>query len=331
MKLSDLPARLEPYFQTLLFGQVVLLGLVILVGCILLIRRKMSGRALVDEVPDKKQLASEINEEILRLRGLRDRLSPEFRDPLVTAAPVAAGEPAVVPAKSDTASVVEIQAAEARGESRGVEKAAKEIAELKAKLAALESVPQPGAGADSGSAQELAKLKDELTKALGESGPLKEKVGALEKVLSEYQIFEEDFALVKKYKEENERLKQQLDATKGAAPASPALTQEDIESLFSDLGSSADDPASAQAAPAPTPAPAPAPAAAPAPAPVAESTPAPAVEAAPATEAPTPAEPVQLTEEAAEALAETANDDEFMKEFEKLLEDTAPKAGSPKT
>lgn len=362
---------MTPYISYIFLGQLVVTGAAILVACLLLLRRIVRKDPIAQMEPDKQKIAAELHQEIQRLRGLRDRLVPDYADEApervvalptaVAAAPAVAGEPSLgtvgAPAPvtpSAPSSPADLEAAEKRGEERGTSKSSAQILDLEAKLAAaLASTPkvEAGASAVAPSSEENDKLRKAATEAEAQAAVLKEKVGALEKVLAEYQIFEEDFALVKKYKEENDRLRQQLAADEGAAP-SPKVTEDDIASLFSDFGDLQGSaapvaeapsleitapPVSAPVAGVSSESPAASPEsaedllarftaelnsgapAAPAPAPVPASAPAAAPDLS---VAPPQGEPRMVAdEETAEAVAETsgAGDDDLMAEFEKLL------------
>jgi hypothetical protein len=341
---TDLAARLTPYISYIFFGQLVVTGLAILVACLLVLRRMAKRDPLASVEPDKERIAKEIHQEILRLRALRDSLMPGREDEADIAPvprPVSEGPAVTTEATAPVAgpaSPVELEAAEKRGELRGEEKMKALVADLEAKLAAAASASASPAPAEGGaSSEELEKAKKAASEAEAQTEALKEKVGALEKVLAEYQIFEEDFALVKKYKEENDRLRQQLEAGGGAGPG-PKVTEDDIASLFSDFDGLA--PLAENRSPAVAPVAAKALEAHSEPEPAAESEDSSfaELEAALATEgdsdpapepvplpkaqepAPAAAPALSLNEETAEALAEsTGTDDELMAEFEKLL------------
>ncbi len=275
---SNLAAQLHPYLSYLLMGQLALFGGAILVGCVLVFRRLFSRKPAKDLGDDASRVAEEINEEIRRLRALRDRLSPDF-----------AGE-------GDEPSVVAVSAPSGAANSSGADRdaIAKEVeAQWSGRVKELESqlalaAAAPASGADPA---EVEKLKSEKTE-------LEMKVAGLEKVISEYQIFEEDFALVKKYKEENERLRAAgAVPAEAPAPAGPKMTEQDIASLFGDIAGDAAKENPAPATPDPVPEPAPAP-----------------VEVAPSADANPPLEQSELEKLLAEAQSEADQN--------ALLEDT---------
>ncbi len=322
--------KIEPHLIYLLYAEIALLSLLVAGAAFILLRRILKKPGLEgDPKYDYEQIAGEIEHEIGRLEDLRKRLHPNAPamrlEPRLNdgAAPAPSGAPV------DTSAIEAKYSVEIDSLKKELQNAQGDLAKAKEAASANPQV----------SPEEVAKATEAIQK---EKNEIQEKVGHLEKVLSEYQIFEEDFALVKKYKSENEQLRKQLESiaagqSPAPLPATAEVTEADIASMFNELshGSSA-----AAPAPAPASAPAeskvesiPAPVAAPeSPAPtpaVAESAPLPPVEvvstpapeAQPSVEA-APAVVANPPEKAAdpEAMAEAAaSDDKIMAEFEKLL------------
>ncbi len=177
---------------------------------------------------------------------------------------------------------------------------------------------------------QLKTAQDEMVKKGGASDPAdKKKIEELEKKLGEYAIIEDDIANLNLYKEENVRLKTELDRMKSAGPADATAV--------APAPTAASAPAPVAAPPTPAPAPAPAAAVAsaaeptPAPAPVAAATPPPAA-------TPTPAPAVAEATPAADASTPVAKIDseKLLAEFDALVaagNDPAPiakKEGEPK-
>jgi hypothetical protein len=213
---STLTSKLLPYLSYFIYGQVILVGLVLIAGFLILIRRAMNKTPFEgDPAYAREKIAFELTSEINRLRGLRNRIHPGFEAE-------AEGGGAVVTAPVDTAAL-EAEIAK-RFEDKFAAQQAR-IEELEKLLAEARAAgPADGASAAAGAGDGLS---DEARAALErDKAALNDKVGVLEKTLLEYQIFEQDIALVKKYKAENEELRKQLSAT-------PQVTEEDIASLFS--------------------------------------------------------------------------------------------------
>lgn len=356
MKTMDaLQHKLLPFFPYILYGLILLVGVLIVLMSFVLLRGviKKANFDSGDAKYDHEQIASEIETEIGRLEDLRQRLNPN--------AVALKAEPRLHDSQTATASAAAGGAAPSEAQINALveERVKTQLQELQTQLAttqgelkkAQEAAASAGPGATGGNAEELTAAKAEIEK---EKLALQEKVGHLEKVLAEYQIFEEDFALVKKYKAENEQLRKQLEAASNGQPIaasavapSAEVTEADIANMFNELSqtSTPDAPAGVAATPAPdsattiaadAPTAAPAvtevaatpaePSAAPTPAPAAEAAAAPAVvEAAPVATNEAAAAPATPADKAAEteALAESAaTDDRLIAEFEKLLGET---------
>lgn len=278
MATGGMAAKLLPHLSTLFYAQMILLCAAVLVGAVLILRRQLKRQPLEgDPAYTREKIASELTTEIARLRDLRSRIMPELvvddavaAGPQVTttaatAAPMSADEKAKLAAEVEAKFKADMDALKA------------ELETAKTAAAAAGTAPAPSADGAAAPAGDWFKEKVSLEE---ERGTLKSKVEHLEKTLLEYQIFENDIALVKKYKAENEDLRKQLSAT-------PQVTEEDIASLFSAMsgpGGAQGAAAAGAAAPAAIPAPI---AAAPAPAPEMVA-PAPVVAAPEPTPAPAP-------------------------------------------
>ncbi|QDK38474.1 hypothetical protein [Bdellovibrio sp. NC01] len=192
-----------------------------------------------------------------------------------------------------------------------VSESQKKIEELQAQLAQAQS-----AASEAGAAAAAASASAAPAEGGGSNAEAEAKIRDLESRLAEYEIISEDIADLSRYKEENDKLRSELEALQkgGAAPAAAAQ--------------------------------APAPAAEPAPAPV-EEAPAPVAAAEPEpTPEPAPSEPAvddvaaAVAAMAPEAPAAEAGsdliDDELMKEFaaavegQKALDKVGEKAGDGK-
>jgi|GEM_PF-2347814 len=329
---GDIAARMTPYISYFFFGQLVVTGLAILVAVLLVIRRISRRDPIAQMEPDKERIAAEIHQEILRLRALRDRLVPGFAGEPMEAIPATAispgapvvastpAEPTLGPVPVSPASglsAADIEAAEKRGEGRSEVKFQAQIADLEAKLAAaLAASPAPAGASGGANPEEIEKHRKAAAEAQTQAQALSEKVGALEKVLAEYQIFEEDFALVKKYKEENDRLRQQIEVGGGAAP-SPKVTEDDIASLFGDFGAEMLAEPTLSAVPAPQPVAAP------------EPTPMPMPEPEPAAKDLFAELEATLQAQAPAAPEEAEVDPDLAKLFESVAEETPAPAQPP--
>lgn len=237
---------MPPYLMNVIFAEFVLLGIATLVGAVLLIRHILREEPLEgDPAYTKEKIAWELTQEIERLKELRTRIHPAFATPKEeVAAPATTAEPAVALTPDERAKLEKDLEAKFTEKIEGLEKQNKELAENLEK-AKSEQPAAAAAPASDGASTEA------LIEAQKDAQVLKQKVEVLEKTLTEYQIFENDIALVKKYKTENEELRKQLAAT-------PQVTEDDIASLFDAMnipGAPAATPpaATAPTAPAPTP------------------------------------------------------------------------------
>lgn len=228
---------LKPYTLYLIYGQILLLSLAILVGATLIIRR-LWKRESVDGglIQDREKLAAEIHEEVLRLQDLRNRLDSSYiiegKD--ISASPVPA--------------VLKQGAPAATAETHPMQKALSQI-ELEEKVhAATQALTGEIAQLTQKLAQTEEKLKAALANPAASSGPSSAEAEAvvaelkgLKEKLEDYQAFEDEIALVKQYKEENERLKAQLAAGGGAPVPAEKISEDDIASLFAEMGSSSEE------------------------------------------------------------------------------------------
>ena len=234
---TQLAAKLQPYLYYIIVAQLVLLCLAILVGGFLVLRRFFTKQAFEgDSAVDHERIAKEINQEILRLEELRNRIFPSS----ATSRAVSLGDPApavaVVDGAVDSATLAKFEeqnkASAAKLKdletqlARAREDAAKAIAEA---AVGSSTASAPAAAAGPSEAEIQARIDAANQSISAEKIELSTKVSQLEKVLAEYRIFEEDFALVKRYKTENEKLKKQLSETH-------QVTEQDISSLFESIG-----------------------------------------------------------------------------------------------
>jgi hypothetical protein len=254
---SQLAIKVSPYFTTLITIQLVLTCVAILFGVVLIVRRFLGHTNGPHAGLESEQIAAEITEEMQRLAQLRAKILPgAFAQSAHENEDHSEGahhEPAPAGSADRAATEKRVQSYETR------------IKELESKLASGTATPAATAGSAGDGKLELA-----LATSNKEKDDLSQKLAHVEKVLSEYKIFEEDFALVKKYKAENDRLKSQMAA--GGAP-STAVSPDDINNLFNSLSGPKveakappevvdpskffDNDFSAQAQPTPAPSPAP--------------------------------------------------------------------------
>jgi hypothetical protein len=225
------PEKFQPLLPYLIYGQIILLAAAILVGGFLVLRRLSRKQPIEGQIlEEKEKLAAEINEEIIRLRELRDRLFDGFQE-----APESTG----VGAKT----IHQTVKTEIRDNPELLKKnqeLQKKVEELLAEIAALRSA----VAAPPKEAKITFEMKDEMRKELeGEirakvEGEVEQKmtqqqttIQDLSNRLQEYEIFEEELAQIKKYKLENAKLKEQ--ATAGGMPTN--FSEEDIAQLFSEM------------------------------------------------------------------------------------------------
>jgi hypothetical protein len=249
--MTPLAELLKPYTLYLIYAQIFLLSLAIFVGALLIIRRLWKRQPVEGAlIQDREKLAAEIHEEILRLEDLRNRLDPSFmlagQD--VAARPISAklhssrdlldadlgdeGEKAVSSGERLTSSGFTEFELQERIES-ATQDLMKEIAELTEKLAQAEEAlrAQGSSPVDSGVAAASSEEWEQLKKEIED----------LNLKLEDYRAFEDELALVKQYKVENEELRKQLEA-RGPLVANAAgeetlkISEEDIASLFEEMG-----------------------------------------------------------------------------------------------
>jgi len=330
--MQNLASQLMPYFNYILYAQFVLLCCAVLFGCIVILRRIL-GRSQLEGDPyfDSVKVAEELETEMKRLDDLRRRLQPGAAAFDRTEA---SGGPDVAPSAADRELVQRVFELE-----QEVQKKTRELEKLAAGAPAGGVTPEQLVEARQKAIEEyIAKHPAPVAPAGGgpEVAEMTTKVAHLEKVVSEYQIFEEDLALVKRFKVENEELKRKIEmmTTTSAsataptvAPSVQAVTEADIASMFKEL--SRDEPPSEKIIAADAPAPvetqifaATAPELEPAPILALAPEPKPAeIAAAAPVKMPEPANPSSADE--LDAVAESAassDDDKLMAEFEKLLE-----------
>ncbi len=254
--MTPIAEALKPYTLYLIYAQILLLSLAIFVGAMLIIRR-LWRREPVDGglIQDREKLAAEIHEEVLRLQDLRNRLDSSYiiegKD--ISASPVprvlgtqTAHEPsagpgamavspgasamAVSPGASATANALSQIELEAKIQE-STQHLTNEISVLTDKLSRAEEKLKNTSTAAPASDTSVLVADQEATKL--ELQELKEK-------LEDYQAFEDEIALVKQYKTENESLRAQLAAGGGTPAASvEGISEEDIASLFAEMASDA--------------------------------------------------------------------------------------------
>ncbi len=278
---ASLAQKLLPHISYLIAGQVVLLGLASMLGGYIFLRYYFKKRPFDgDPAIESKEIALQIQAEITRLTELRNRVAPGLANSfsssgpsvVTVTTPAASTQSAGESSSTDPNAVQKIQDLESAHKLQ-IEEFNKKIASLETELTAAKAASTSAApaadpnnvtiaGAGAGN-EDVQKLKQELEK---EKSTLTSQVTHLETVISEYKIFEEDFALVKKYKTENDDLKNQITAltsqvnalqtsgantavtpaasaqgfstptpTQDTAPKSPEMTDEDISNLFATL------------------------------------------------------------------------------------------------
>ncbi len=311
--LSELVAKLMPHLSFIIYAEVMLLCMAILAGCFFVLKKILTRPTFEgDPAYDYERIAQEIEQEIARLENLRLRLGGKKGLSTHDLENIK-GDPSMIGAKPMSTQELD---------SLVEERYKAQFDQLKAELQKSAAEGGGASGNEEGKKlkTENAKLAEEI-KALKSSGgaggddsALLAKIAHLEKIIEEYQVFEEDFALAKKYKSEAEALRGQIQNTTDApgvvqvpkSALAAQVTEADIASMFGDLSSG--------------------PAVEPAPAVVEKSamsseSVAPTESAAFASEA-VKAEPsvAAASPENKEALAESAaTDDRLIAEFEKLL------------
>ncbi len=278
MSTSTAAAKFHPYLVYLLGFEVALLGLALAFGAFLLLKHFLKKRPF-DGSPavENKEIARQVQEEILRLVELRNRIDPSLAN--LESGKIAQGQAVTSGANStpDVKTLEEKFQKEIKGFQEKItvlETELKSAQEAAAKAAANPTEGTAAPVASGGvSAEEIQKIKDESAQAKVE---LEQQVVHLETVVSEYRIFEEDFALVKKFKGENDQLREEIAQLKArteampataavataptpipapAAPpaeaANPELSEQDITSLFQSFDLPSEGAATSTAAQAP--------------------------------------------------------------------------------
>jgi hypothetical protein len=242
--LEGLAQKLSPHVMQIFLVQLMIMLAAVAVGCLIVLKRwaKKSNEPDLSEGNVDTAIAFEISQEIGRLENLKSRLlgGAKLQEPAVpaqgasvaTAATPAPGQPAgqvdLEKIRAEVQVAFEKQTAESMQKVADLEtelKKTKDSAEALAQQlaqtalsSAAAAVTAEAGGADATAGPRIAALE-------GEKQELIQKLAHIEKVVAEYRIFEEDFALVKKYKLENEKLKKQLAETH-------KVTEEDIAGLF---------------------------------------------------------------------------------------------------
>jgi hypothetical protein len=257
--MTPIAEALKPYTLYLIYAQILLLSLAIFVGAMLIIRR-LWRREPVDGglIQDREKLAAEIHEEVLRLQDLRNRLDSSYiiegKDISASPVPRMLGTQTVQePSTGTSAAAVSGAGATANALSQieleskiheSTQHLTKEISVLTDKLSRAEEKLKNSGTAAAPAADNSAILAEQQATKM-ELQELKEK-------LEDYQAFEDEIALVKQYKTENERLKALLAAGGGAvAPMNEGISEDDIASLFAEMASDAPDEAESTSEPDP--------------------------------------------------------------------------------
>ncbi|NCN28551.1 hypothetical protein GW915_13380 [bacterium] len=219
-------------FFIAMWGVLLVFVAAIIVGALVVIKnhnRKSNFEGNLEF--DLEKIAGEIDVEITNLRSLRNRILPyanlEQVDPEQEAIVNADGKSTSALSAADPSVVKEFQNKITELESK--------LKEAQSKAGSNSSTASEEEGAASASqlsekdAAELEKQRQEfqvkLNKQEEELKELKKNKDLLEKIVSEYQLFEDDFALVKKYKRENEELRKRLMDKEG-------LNEEQVDSLL---------------------------------------------------------------------------------------------------
>jgi len=247
LKISIMTLLLQNLRESLpmiIAAQIVLFALAILVGGFLILRR-VSRRPPLDSqiLEEKEKLAAEIHTEILRLRDLRDRLFDGFGEAAEKTFHSKPQQQTPLVGANDGAREAELVKLNAELMKTTEELRAK-ITSLEAALAAAPKTLVPVAAADAMTPAKLDEIKKEIAEIvkaeMGEKITLQETtIKDLSTRLEEYEIFEEELAQIKKYKSENEVLKQQVSAV-GASPAGAEFSEDDIAKLFNEMSGSTD-------------------------------------------------------------------------------------------
>jgi len=248
--MSQVAAKLQPYLNYIMLVQLLLIAFAAFIGLLIIFKRFRSRSVPVDLGNDAEAIAMEITHEIGRLDKLRQRLSSKaksyispstkadsrlasdlFSEPTVSSdAQTIEGEAASLSAQGQ----VDVKSVEQQIEARyldSIEQLKNKIEDLNKSNEVLKAQASSGGGIQNDAVEiqgqatihEAIEVRNKLEK---ENEEIQEKLVHLEKVISEYQLFEEDFALVKRYKAENERLKKQLTDVH-------QVTEDDINNLFS--------------------------------------------------------------------------------------------------
>ncbi len=296
---------LQPHLPLLLYLQIIVFALAILVGGFLLLRRLARKAPIETQIlEEKEKLAAEIHEEILRLKELRDRLFEGGFDD--------ANEPSVGPRIQQTVTKTEIRdnpelLKKNQELEKTIEALKKEMAALKASKVGATTLPDEAK--ESIRKEVETELRAKLEVEMGQKVTQQQAtIQDLSNRLEEYEIFEDELAQIKKYKEENNRLKEQVTGT--GASAEP-FSEDDIAKLFSEM-TSADGPQtkkaeSVEAAPVETKVSA------------EEAAPVEELAATPLEEKKVEEAPAENVEQAGSPAQEVSTDDNLDKELEQLL------------
>ncbi len=228
-----------PYLSYLIYGQILLIALAILVGGFLILRRLVRKQpADGGLILEKERLAAEIDEEVRRLSDLRDRLDSSFKGRSeaigdLAVSPISspfAKEPSVEPAAGATVAAPVINGLSDEEANKRVDAATRplheEIASLHEKLALASAAQSPAP------TQELDAMKKNYDSKLED----------LNKRLAEYTAFEDELAMVKQLKGENQELRKQLQV----AATGVDLNEDDIAGLFAEMGETGEAPVEAR-------------------------------------------------------------------------------------
>lgn len=240
MSVVHIAEKLSPYLYVIWTGLLILVASTVLLGIFLVLKHAFAKNSFEGNSEyDKLKIAREINEDIMKLTDLRNRLDPSFlvaAQSLAGTQDLAARIQQPIPVAETTAGPLgdeEKKALEAALEAKYKD----EISKLKEELEKMKAQPSAaleGASAEGSSAKVQEALDKQKSQLGEETEKLKAQVGHLEKVLSEYRIFEDDFAFVKKLKAENADLREQLEKLlaggAGAAGVVAAVESSIVES-----------------------------------------------------------------------------------------------------
>jgi hypothetical protein len=207
-----------------------LLTLTVLLGCILLVRKILARKASFegDMEFDHERIARELDQEIRDLENLRNRIFPtgHFTKAALQVQTANESKPAVTAAPAPVAAGTDPRVAELQEKVKTLTEALRQTEEKLASAPAAAPAASSGISSEEKAALEKSRkdVEVKLSQQTEELQKIKANAEQLERIVSEYQLFEEDFALVKKYRKENEVLRAEL-AKKG-------MSEEEIRKLL---------------------------------------------------------------------------------------------------